>query len=664
MNSVSPHNSSHALQQRPAGLFKTLTCLSLCALTAVPLDAVEISAKSLADLSIEELMNESVTSVSKKEQRLADVASAVSLLSNEDIRRSGATSIAEALRMVPGLDVASVNAREWAISARGFNNLYANKLLMLVDGRSVYTPLFSGVYWDLQQTLLEDVDRIEVIRGPGATVWGANAVNGVISVSSRSARDTQGGLLYFSGGGVERAAPGVRYGGRAGDSTYYRVFASHLSRDDYPLANGQPALDGWKGWHGGLRVDSYMNVDTQLTWQASASGVRVDSQTSDSMNLNTLGRWTRRLSARSTVQAQLYFDRDRHDESARANTLVSTTDFSLHHTFGGGERNDFIWGVGYRHIDNRLDETNPFARVLDQDFNLQLFSAFVQDEITIVPRTLSVTLGTKIEHNDFTGFELQPSIRTVVKPTDNQSVWAAISRAVRTPNVIEGMNAVAAAYGAPFPGPGGGLYIPTVVGNPDLESDVLWAYETGYRARLSKRVSIDLALFQNNYRSMISVGAVRRLIPSAPLGIAEISWGNHTTGHTNGGEITLNVSPTASWRLAASYALLNTQFSSDVAATSGSEGNSPRNQATLRSFYDLSARMNVDTQLRYVGHINAVPGYIGADVRWSYRLADHIEISIIGKNLLDRRHPEQAPTAFASVAEVPRSVTGKVTWRF
>ena len=286
-----------------AGVFQPVLCILLCSLIVVPVQALEFCTRSLADLSLEELMNESVTSVSKKEQRLADVASAVSVFSNEDIRRSGATSIAEALRLVPGMNVASVNAREWAISARGFNTLYANKLLVLLDGRSVYSPLFAGVYWDLQQTLLEDIDRIEVIRGPGATVWGANAVNGVISVSSRSARDTQGGLLYFSGGGVERASPGVRYGGRVGDSTYYRVFANHLSSDDYPLANGQPALDGWKGWHGGVRVDSYLNVDTQLTWQASASGARVDNQTSDSMNLNTLGRWTKRLSTRSTVQA-------------------------------------------------------------------------------------------------------------------------------------------------------------------------------------------------------------------------------------------------------------------------------------------------------------------------------------------------------------------------
>jgi iron complex outermembrane recepter protein len=470
--------------------------------------------------------------------------------------------------------------------------------------------------------------------------------------------------LYFSGGGVERAAPGARYGGRIGDSTYYRVFASHLSSDDYPLANGDPALDSWKGWHGGVRVDSYANVDTQFTWQASASGARVDSQTSDSMNVNTLGRWTKRLSARSTVQAQLYFDRDRHEESARANTIVSTTDFSLHHTFGAGERNDVIWGAGYRHMGSILEQTNPFARVLDQDIRLELFSAFVQDEIKIVPHVLSLTVGTKIEHNEFTGFELQPSIRTVIKPTENQSVWAAISRAVRTPNVIEGMNAVAAAYGEPFPGPGGGLYIPTVVGNPDLESDVLWAYEAGYRSQLSKRVSVDLAVFQNNYRSMISAGAVQRLIPSVPIGIAELSWGNHTTGHTNGGEITMNVSPTASWRLAASYALLKTRFSSEISDTAGLEGSSPGNQATLRSFHDLSARMSVDTQLRYIGHINAVSAYIGTDVRLSYRLADQIEISIVGKNLLDRRHPEQAPTAFASVAEIPRSVTGKITWYF
>jgi iron complex outermembrane recepter protein len=565
---------------------------------------------------------------------------------------------------VPGLNVASVNAREWAISARGFNNLYANKLLVLVDGRSVYKPLFAGVYWDLQQIMLEDVDRIEVIRGPGSTVWGANAVNGVINVESRSARDSQGGLLYFNGGGVERSTAGVRYGGRVGGETYYRIFASQLSRDDYTLANGESAADSWNGWHAGLHVDTYSRGDTRLTWQAEATGARLSNHASDGLNVNTLGRWTRQMSSRSMVQAQIYFDRDQHDDLARAHSIISTTDFSLHHRLGIGDSNDLIWGFGYRHMDITGEQTNAYARVLDPQIGMQLFSGFVQNEVQIVPDALNLTFGSKIEHNDLTGFELQPGVRSVFKPTANQTLWAAGSRAVRTPNVVEGKTAAAVAYGEPFRGPGGGVYVPTLIGNPELKSDVVWTYELGYRARISRRVSVDLTAFQNDYRHLITFGEVRRLVPGVPFGVAEIPWRNLISGRTRGGEVAVNLSVSSSWRLAGSYALLTHRFGPKHADTEALKGNSPRHQATLRSLYDFSPRLNADTQIRYVGHIPGVPGYVGADVRLAYRLTDQIDVALVGKNLLDPRHPEQATAPFSVVAESPRNVSVKISWRF
>jgi iron complex outermembrane receptor protein len=503
-----------------------------------------------------------------------------------------------------------------------------------------------------------------VIRGPGATVWGANAVNGVINVESRSARDTQGGLLYFNGGGVERSNTGVRYGGRAGGETYYRVFGSQLSRDDHRLPGGDTARDGWHGWHGGIRTDSYWRGDTQLTWQAEATRARSASGASDALNVNTVARWTREISSRSLLQAQVYFDRDRRDDSQRANALINTTDFAFHHRFGIGDHNDLIWGAGYRHIDITVDQTNPSVRILDPNTKLQLFSGFVQDEVEIVPRTITLTFGSKIEHNDFTGIELQPGVRSVFKATHDQSLWVGASRAVRTPNAVEGSNAAALAYGAPAPGPGGGAYVPTLVGSWNLNSEVLWSYEIGYRARLSRRVSIDLTAFQNDYHSLIAPGAVKGLVPGVPFGSAEIPWTNLISGHTRGGEMAVNVSLSSGWRLAGSYTLLTTRFGPGIANTPALKDNSPRHQAALRSLYDISPRLSLDTQLRYTGRIVGVPAYVGADVRLAYRLTDQIDLAIVGKDLLDARHPEQAAVPFSIVTEVPRTFTARMCWRF
>ena len=298
-------NNHFASRRRSADRYFWGGALSL----AVILTGARAAANdSVADFSLEELINVKVTSVSKKEQNLFDAATAISVISNEDIRRSGASSLPEALRLVPGLGVAAVNSSQWAITSRGHNQLYANKLLVLVDGRGIYTPNFAGVFWDLQQPMLEDVDRIEVIRGPGGTIWGANAVNGVINVTTRSAKDTQGGLIYGGGGDTLQTMGGGRYGGKLGPDTYYRAFAGYQLRDDYPLANGQPAGDNWQSGQVGFRLDHYVEADTHLTWQADATGLELGNDGSDAGNINSLGRWTREFSDRASIQAQVYYD--------------------------------------------------------------------------------------------------------------------------------------------------------------------------------------------------------------------------------------------------------------------------------------------------------------------------------------------------------------------
>lgn len=616
------------------------------------------------DLSLEELLNETVTSVSRHEQKLADAPAAASVLSNDAIRRSGATSIPDALRLVPGLNVAAVNSRESAISARGYNGVFSTKLLVLVDGRAVYTPLFAGVLWDLQQTPLEDVDRIEVIRGPGATVWGANAVNGVINIVSRSARDTQGGWVYAGGGNIDQEMAGVRYGGKVGENTYYRVFGTHQSNSDFRTASGASGEDSWRAQHGGFRVDHYSDVNTQLTWQADATRVKFYNGESKGNNLNTLGRWTRRLTDDSSVEVQAYYDRTSHNEIARAHARFNTTDVNLQHNFRLGTRNDLTWGLGYRYISTTIRQTNPIVQVRHGNIKQQLYSAFVQDELHLVPDKLTLTGGVKFEHNDYTGEEIQPSARLVFKPAANQTVWSAVSRAVRTPDQVESMDAFGVTLGAPFVGPDGGLYLPTATGNANPRSEVLWAYEVGYRIQPSKNVSVDLATFYHDYSRLITYGDVQRFVPGAPVGIAETPAANLFDGHSYGGEASITVSPATMLRLTASYAYVVQKVNGPARASREQLQTPPRHQGTLRASYDLSRKVSTDGQVRYVGAVEGVRSYVALDLRLAYRPSERLELALVGQNLTDNRHPEQVAATLTKVSEVPRSFYGKLTFRF
>ena len=658
-----PHRSLSGLALRRRALRTLLYATTAMALHAG--DESAATARDYGDLSLEELMKETVTSVSKKEQKRTDAAAAVTVLSNDDLRRSGVTSLPDALRLVPGMEVASVNSSQTSVSARGFNTLYANKLLVLVDGRAVYNPLFAGVYWDLQHPMLEDVDRIEVIRGPGATIWGANAVNGVINVVSRDAGETQGGLLYGGGGDVQQTLAGARYGGRIGEHTYYRVYGGEQSRDDYRLADGRPAQDNWTSRQGGFRLDHHPTEGTHATWQSEITSADLADRTSEAYNAHTLGRWTRDWSDRSSLEVQAYYDRTHRDELATVRSTVDTVDLSLHHRFAAGERHDLIWGLGYRFIDGEVSPTNPFILVDDGRFRQELFSGFVQDEIELLPDRLTFTAGTKLEHNDYTGLEIQPGASLVFKPVEKQTLWASVSRAVRTPSVLEGARVFSPLYGAPVAGPGGGVYLPTLVGNPDAGSERLWAYELGWRIQPRPRVSVDLALFYNRYDDVITTGITPRFIPGAPVGTAELLWFNGLAGHTYGGETSVTVSPSDNWRLIASYSLLISRIEDTQSAPATIENeSSPEHQLSLRSAYDFNRRLSLDGQLRYVDAILGVPAYLTADLRLSYRPNDRLEFALVGQNLLDHHHPEQADVPFATVAEVPRSFYGKLTWRF
>ncbi|MBE0544023.1 MAG: TonB-dependent receptor [Verrucomicrobia bacterium] len=618
----------------------------------------------VADLSLEELVDITVTSVSKKEQKLNDAAAAVFVLSGEELRRTGATTVADALRLVPGLQVAAIDASTWAISARGFNNQFANKLLVMIDGRAVYSPLYSGVFWDVQQMFLDDVAQIEVIRGPGATVWGANAVNGVINILSKSARDTQGSLIYGGGGDVHLALGGARYGGKVGEDTWYRIYGNYQLNDDFRQVNGQSANDRWDIVKGGFRVDHYTSNDGQLTWQGDAHAGNLADYTGDMHGFNALGRWTQPLSERSSYEAQAYLDHTYRND-ALAEISVDTAELTFQHTFALGERNDVIWGLGYRFTGTRAFKANsPAVTILDDNIPLNLYSAFVQDAFQIIPDQLTFTLGTKIEHNDFTGFEVQPSARLVFKPTEKQTVWAAVSRAVRTPSEQEGKDFAAIAVGAPVVGPGGGLYVPTYLGNPGVESEVLLAYELGYRIQPNSRISVDVAAFYNDYNDIIG-RQPSGFITAVPVGTLALTPMNSLRGRSYGGETVLAVAATDYWRLSASYSLLllNVQ-GNPTSEVDLLEANAPTHQVVLRSSYDFSRHVSLDAQLRYVDNVAAVPAYVTADVRLAWRPTENLELSIVGQNLLDSHHPEQASLIGRPMVEVPRGFYGKLTWRF
>jgi iron complex outermembrane receptor protein len=642
-------------------------------------------AADLTELSLEELMNVEVTSVAKKAQPLSGAAAAVYVITQEDIRRSGATSIAEAIRMAPGVDVARFDSNKWAISARGFNTLFSNKLLVLIDGRTVYTPLFAGVFWDVQDTLLEDIERIEVIRGPGGTLWGANAVNGVINIITKHAKDTQGGLLTGGGGTEERGFGAARYGVSLGNGVFVRAYAKYFDRSSFETATGDDAADEWDVGRGGFRLDwepnGYNGVTVQGDVYSGDTGrtIAVSSPAPPFRDLvddedevrggNILGRWRHDFAPRSVMTLQLYYDR-----TERTLSLFSehrdTVDLDWQHRFALGERQEFVWGLGYRFTTDGIRDSfmvsfDPSGRDLD------LYSAFVQDEITLFPETLRLTVGSKFEHNDFTGFEFQPSGRLLWTPHARHAIWGAISRAVRTPSRGETDLRFNSAV---IPAPDGTLTYVSLFGNPQLDSEELLAYELGYRLQPTPRIYVDLAGFYNDYddlRVTVRGTPLPESSPSPPHVVVPLQTVSGSRGEAYGVEIAAHWNVFDQWKLAGSYTWFDLDLYSDAGPlaqnASGVEGDSPHNQVNLRSFLDLPGRVELDAMVYYVDNLpnQNVSSYFRTDVRLGWRATDRIDLSLVGQNLNDGRHPEFGGEISGSQAsQVPRGGYAQIRWRF
>jgi iron complex outermembrane recepter protein len=615
----------------------------------------------LKKLSFEELLETPVMLVSGREERISQSPSAIQVITGEDIHRSGASSLPEALQLAPNLQVAQVNSHDWAISARGFNNTLANKLLVMVDGRTIYTPLFAGVFWQEQNVVLEDIDRIEVVSGPGATLWGANAVNGVINIVTKSADKTQGTLISGRGGTLLNEFGTVRYGDKIGENLFFRLYGTGFGRDGTRRRDGSAGTDDWFAGQGGFRMDWYPSGDQKraLMLEGNGYGGEVNTGQPNTTGINgqnILSRWTQTLHEGSDLLVQAYWDRTHRLVENSYEDDLNTFDFLFHHGLTIGDRQHLLWGGGYRLMEDRIDNLNPAAfSFVPADRSLQLFSGFIQDEITLVEDLLKLTLGTKLEHNDFSGFEFQPSARMAWTPSANQIVWGAISRAVRSPSRVDRDLMVPLLR---VDGNSG-----TLISNGDFESEDLLAVELGYRLRPHPKLALALATYYNFYEDLRSIDQV------AP---GTLKVDNHFKGETWGVELAGDFEAAAWWRLRAGYNYFHKHLWATMpAAVPGvREGNDPAHVFKLQSVMDFRGffkgqdGFQFDVAGRYYDTLSNphVPAYISCDARLAWTWKDWLELSVIGQNLLDDQHPEFG--AVATRLEIPRSVYGKITLKF
>jgi iron complex outermembrane receptor protein len=656
----------------------TRMALPLAALLAVwaatpARSASVVAGKDLLSLSIEDLMQIEVTSVSKHAQKLSEAPAAVTVLTSEDIRRSGMTTIPDMLRMVPGLHVASIDSHTWAVTARGFNGQFANKLLVMIDGRTVYTPLFSGVYWDVQDLVLEDIDRIEVVRGPGGSVWGANAVNGVINVITKKAADTQGLLVSSLGGSLERTSTSARYGGMLGDDVHYRASVKYFNRGDFDNRGGVNAHDEWDVARGAARVDWEPTDADQLTLQGDFYDGNADGTTlpagpfppshndSDLQGGNVLARWVHSFSEQSDFQLQTYYDRTDRDATILREER-DTFDLEVQHHFRPLSRNNVIWGMGYRltHDDIR---NSPGVTFDPTNRTVHLGSAFLQDEISLIPDRVTLTLGSKFEYGSYAGFEIQPTARVLWTPSERHSVWAAVSRAIRAPSRSE--NDVT-------------LIVPTsptefdlLQGENSFDSEELWAYELGYRARPLDFISIDAAAYYNDYDELRSVedGGTVVNFPFLGADTTFFSGDNKLTAEGYGVELSSTWSAFDFWRLTGGYTLMVLDVhrgnSTDPTAK-GQEDDTPEHQFFFRSVLDLPSNFELDAAVYFVGKVRNqdVGQYARFDLRLGWEPIPNLELSLVGQNLAESSHDEFGTSFTTLPTSVPRSGYGKITWRY
>ncbi|HEX4584132.1 MAG TPA: TonB-dependent receptor [Burkholderiaceae bacterium] len=647
--------------QRPLRVLASLV-LSAC-VPGLKVSAAEADAGSLADLSLEELSNVQITSVSKRAERLSDAAASVFVITADDIRRSGVRSLPEALRLAPNLEVAQASASGYAISARGFNGVGspANKLLVLIDGRSVYTPLFAGVFWDDQDVMLEDVERIEVISGPGGTLWGVNAVNGVINVITRSAANTQGGLVP-AGIGNREASAAFRYGGKVGADGAYRVYGMYFDRHHTTAEDGTTQDDAWHKSQAGFRMD-WSHAGDSLTLNGngyvasegqpspgsvSITGVTLPLGQVSLSGANLTGRWSRTLEAGSSLSVQAYFDRTQRDNPPTFSESLDIYDLQLQHSLRPFGIHSVVWGGEFRYGMNRVTNASflvssimglvpgpprPVFGFLPRDVNQRWPSLFAQDEV-MLGQDLRLTVGARLERNDYTGTEFLPSIRLAWKVGPQHLIWTAASRAVRAPSRFDRDTYVPGA--PPF----------LLAGGPDARSEIANVYELGYRGQPTGSLSYSVTVFHADYDHLHA----QQIAPSGTF----LLFSNQMQGNSTGIETWGTYQAAATWRLSAGLNALRERLtvrpgSVDIGGVIAQQaiaqqGRDPTHTWTARSSFDLPYRTELDVMARRVSSLSdpagPVPAYTAVDVRAGWKPWRELELSVTGRNLFSGGHPE------------------------
>ena len=661
------------------------------AITIMPITAFSDNRVAEAEVSLEQLeavlSDIDVTTVSKRSEKASQTAAALYVIRQEDIAKSGAENIPDLLRMVPGLQVAQSGSQNWAVSSRGFDGQFANKLLVMIDGRTVYNPVFSGVTWDTQNVMLEDIERIEVIRGPGATLWGANAVNGVINIITKKAQDTQGGIITASTGNQEKLGTSWRYGGKSQEENlYYRVYGKYFDADQQSFLNGGNAHDGWHNGQGGFRFDWDKTKQDSITLQGdiyqgtenaqrylpvtstvSPSLLNIVNDTDNVSGMNILGKWKHEIDKTSDTTIQAYYDDvNRKSQFVGFEEDTKTFDFDFQHDILLNKYNNVTWGLGYRIIDSGFK--NSFYINFNPESQIdQLFSGFLQDKIFIIPDTLSLTLGSKLEHNDFTGFEYQPSARLAYTPNSRQTFWGSVSRAVHTANQAnQDLNLVLQSS------PHTPTIIYTEAGNNSASSEDLVAYEVGYRQLFHDEFSFDITGFYNEYNKLSSTILGSPSLKNDPI------MGNYiyyplVSGNANGGE-THGVEVATTWqandwlKLNANYTVFYSHLDIIGSSLVTKQGTAPRQQFSGRAYIDLPHRVQFDTMVYRVEQLSAlsVPAYTRLDAKlgWKPETLHGVEFSITGQNLLKSEHQEFSPFLYQTYEEIGRSVIAKATYKF
>lgn len=633
-----------ALAQEPSPLFTTTT---------------------LKKMTLEELMDIEVTLVSRNPEKLTEAASAIQVITREDIRRSGATTLADALRLASNLQVAQLNATTYAISARGFNttsNTLPNKLLVMIDGRTVYTPLYAGVFWDVQQVVLGDVDRIEVVSGPGGSVWGANAVNGVINIVTLPASETQGVFAEAGGGTFTKDFAAARYGGRLGPDLAWRVYGQRLDQNGSALANGEEAEDDWNLTRGGLRIDLDPSASDHVTVQTELTGAETQQAIPgpDRIDFNgqfVQARWNRAFSETANLQIKAYFDRTWRDIPATLTEELQTYDVDAYHGFSPVPANQLLWGAGYRFQVDEVENPPPAPTAIQLDpahKDLPLFSAYFQDQQDLLGDRLRLTVGARLEHNVYSGWEGMPSVRAAWSFSSRHMVWAAFSRAVRSPGRID-----VEAFQPPRE-----LvtddYAAALEGGPNLDSEKLHAYELGYHLKLPARAAFSAAAFIHSYEDLRVIEQVR---------VGRYQFTNGFQGEFYGVELSGDLQAASWWRFRGGYTYMQKDLYSIPGhaefAQPGNHGNDPAWQANLQSYLDLPRGFEINGVIRCVDDLPdpAVPGYFTFDLgaAWHWR---GLELSVYGRNLAEDQHQEARVADQFPAQEIPRSVAGRMAWRF